>query len=102
MSLTILLIGKGAREHALAWKLAASPTVAHVHVVPGNGGTARREGAAAGAAAKVSNLPAPAGAGAAAYPGYVDLARQTGAGLVVVGPDDEVVGGLEGYFREGE
>ena len=38
--LTILLVGNGGREHALAWKLAQSPSVAHIYAVPGNGGTA--------------------------------------------------------------
>jgi hypothetical protein len=38
MSLRILLIGNGGREHALAWKLSHSPTVERVFVCPGNGG----------------------------------------------------------------
>jgi phosphoribosylamine--glycine ligase / phosphoribosylformylglycinamidine cyclo-ligase len=38
-SLRILLIGSGGREHALAWRLAQSSLVKHIHVAPGNGGT---------------------------------------------------------------
>jgi phosphoribosylamine--glycine ligase len=37
----VLVIGNGGREHALAWKLAASPRVEHVYVAPGNAGTAQ-------------------------------------------------------------
>ncbi|HEX4148564.1 MAG TPA: phosphoribosylamine--glycine ligase N-terminal domain-containing protein, partial [Pirellulales bacterium] len=36
----VLVIGNGGREHALAWKLGASPRVQHVYVAPGNAGTA--------------------------------------------------------------
>lgn len=36
----ILVIGKGGREHALAWKLNQSPLVDKVYIAPGNPGTA--------------------------------------------------------------
>lgn len=40
MSLRILLLGDGGREHALAWKLANSRLVQAIFVAPGNSGTA--------------------------------------------------------------
>jgi phosphoribosylamine--glycine ligase / phosphoribosylformylglycinamidine cyclo-ligase len=40
MSLRVLVLGSGGREHALGWKLAASPRVERLFVCPGNGGTA--------------------------------------------------------------
>ena len=36
----VLIIGSGGREHALAWKCAASARVTEVIVAPGNAGTA--------------------------------------------------------------
>ena len=36
----VMVIGNGSREHAIAWKLRASPRVAEVYVAPGNAGTA--------------------------------------------------------------
>lgn len=38
--MNVLLIGSGGREHALAWKLAQSPRLAHLSIAPGNAGTA--------------------------------------------------------------
>lgn len=41
MAAKVLLIGSGAREHALSWKLDKSADVNHVFVSPGNAGTAK-------------------------------------------------------------
>ena len=89
--LRILLVGKGGREHALAWKLSQSPQVEHIFVVPGNGGTAH-------GLKKVSSVEHTS---ANNYPNLVLLAKELRIGLVVVGPDDAVADGIEGYFREG-
>lgn len=87
--LRILLVGKGGREHALAWKLSQSPSVEHVFVYPGNGGTAR-------GLDKVSNVEDHV----PDYAALASLAREMLIGLVVVGPDDDVVGGIEKSFRD--
>ncbi|KAM0802339.1 phosphoribosylamine-glycine ligase [Usnea florida] len=88
-SLKILLVGNGGREHALAWKLSQSPLVEHIYVVPGNGGTERLGSC-------VSNISDTA---ADDYPQLLLLSQRLGVGLVVVGPDQAVVDGIEGYFR---
>lgn len=89
-NLTILLVGKGAREHALAWKLSQSPSVKEVLVFPGNAGTEQGH-------AKVSNLEADFKA--TDYRRLAELAAEIGVGLAVVGPDDAVVDGIEGFFK---
>lgn len=90
--LRVLLIGQGGREHALAWKLSQSPLVEHVYVVPGNAGTAR-------GLRNVSNVD---GLAIDQYDLLVESAQELGVGLVVVGPDSVIVGGIAEYFQRGE
>ncbi len=39
--MNILILGSGGREHALAWKMAASPLADKLYCAPGNAGIAR-------------------------------------------------------------
>jgi len=83
--LKILVIGAGGREHALAWKLAASPRVFKVFVAPGNAGTATEEG--------VSNVPH------TSIEALVDFAKAEGINLTVVGPEAPLAAGVVDAFQ---
>ncbi|KAJ0156284.1 hypothetical protein HZ326_1490 [Fusarium oxysporum f. sp. albedinis] len=94
-ALQVLVIGKGAREHALAWQLSRARSVKHVFVFPGNAGT--HEVAASNGTAGISAFE---GASSSEYHDLAKRAKDIGIGLVVVGPDDDVVNGIEESFRK--
>jgi phosphoribosylamine--glycine ligase len=81
----VLLVGSGAREHALAWKLAASPSLTELHAAPGNPGIA----------ALGSCHPVRADDG----DGLLGLAGTLGAELVVIGPEAPLVAGVGDELR---
>lgn len=82
---TVLVIGNGGREHALALALARDPSVVALHCAPGNPGTA----------AIAVNHPVDATSGEA----VAALAREVGATLVVVGPEAPLVAGVADAVR---
>ncbi|MBI3977075.1 MAG: phosphoribosylamine--glycine ligase [Chloroflexi bacterium] len=82
----ILVVGSGAREHTLAWKLHQSPTVDTVFVAPGNAGTAQ----------SCCNL----NVGAGDLAGIVAAARANRVDLVVVGPEAPLAAGLVDRLAE--
>jgi len=86
--LRVLVVGSGGREHALAWKLEQSDRVEVVYIAPGNGGTAN------GAKCQNVNIQA------ADFPKLLDFAKQNGINLVVPGPDQQLVDGIEQVFRK--
>ena len=84
----LLVIGSGGREHALAWKLAQSPRVEEVLVAPGNAGTAREP--------KCRNVAV----SATDIDGLVNLVREEGIDVTVVGPEAPLVAGVVDRFRK--
>ena len=81
----VLVIGGGGREHALAWKLAASPRVQKVFVAPGNGGTARD--------VRLQNVPI------TEVKALADFAQAERIALAVVGPEAPLAAGVVDEFR---
>ena len=81
----VLLVGSGAREHALAWRLAQSPSLTELHAAPGNPGIARL-----GSCHPVR---------ADDRDGLLDLAITLAADLVVIGPEAPLVAGVADELR---
>ncbi|MEU5051978.1 phosphoribosylamine--glycine ligase [Streptomyces sp. NPDC021096] len=82
----VLVIGGGAREHALCRSLSLDPDVTALHCAPGNAGIAE--------VAEVHTVDALDGAAVA------ELAASLRADLVVVGPEAPLVAGVADVLRE--
>ncbi len=80
-------MGSGAREHALAWKLAQSPALDELHAAPGNPGLA--------ALGECHPVRAEDGEG------LLSLCRELGVDLAVIGPEAPLVVGLVDTLRRG-
>jgi len=81
----VLLVGSGAREHALAWRIASSPSLTELHAAPGNPGIA-----ALGACHPVR---------ADDRDGLLGLAVTLSVDLVVIGPEAPLVAGVGDELR---
>ena len=82
----ILVIGSGAREHTLVWKIAQSPKTSKIYVAPGNAGTS----------AIASNLkiqPTDIQALSSAV-------KELGIDLTIVGPEAPLAAGIVDYFGQ--
>ncbi|MEU9286030.1 phosphoribosylamine--glycine ligase [Streptomyces sp. NPDC048275] len=82
----VLVIGSGAREHALSRSLSLDPDVTALHCAPGNAGIAE--------VAELHAVDALDGAAVAA------LATELGAELVIVGPEAPLVAGVADAVRK--
>src|SRR5689334_14241961 len=78
--MNILLLGSGGREHALAWKIAASPLTTKFWCAPGNAGIAQ----------EAECVPIDI----ADHAAVVALCREKAIDFVVVGPDNPLVAGI--------
>src|SRR3954470_8760721 len=76
----ILLLGSGGREHALAWKSAASPLVTKLWCAPGNAGIAR----------EAECVPLDI----ADHPAVIDFCRTNAVGLVGDDPETPLAAGI--------
>jgi phosphoribosylamine---glycine ligase len=76
----ILLLGSGGREHALAWKIAASPLVTKLWCAPGNAGIAREAECVA--------------VDIADHAAVIDFCKRNAVDLVVVGPETPLAAGI--------
>ena len=83
--MNVLLIGSGGREHALAWKLAASPMLTRLYAAPGNPGIAKH--------AEIVALDIGDHAAVAAF------CKDKAIDLVVVGPEAPLVAGIADDLR---
>jgi len=82
----VLVIGSGAREHALCWALTRSPQLTALYCAPGNGGTS----------ALAENIPLDA----MDFAACADWAARNQIDLTVVGPEDPLSGGIVDVFAE--
>ncbi len=82
----VLVIGSGAREHALAWKLAQSPRVSKIYAAPGNPGMAAVAECIALGVTQLSEL--------------ADFAERNAIDLTVVGPEVPLVAGIVDVFQQ--
>jgi phosphoribosylamine---glycine ligase len=78
--MNVLLIGSGGREHALAWKLSASPLLTKLYCAPGNGGIAE--------VAECVPLAV------ADHTAVIRFCADNSIDLVVIGPEAPLVAGL--------
>ena len=84
--MNVLVIGSGAREHAIAWKLKSSPQVDTLFTAPGNPGTA----------AISTNLNQPADD----LDGLAQLAKDHRVELTIVGPEGPLASGIVDLFNQ--
>lgn len=85
--LTVLLLGSGGRESAMAWRIATSPEVEQLYLAPGNGGSENYG----------INVPDLSGKDFDAVANFV---ASHGVNLLVSGPEDPLVQGIADYFAE--
>lgn len=83
--MTVLLLGSGGRESALAWKISQSPLCNQLYIAPGNGGTGAF---GTNVAIKPTDFSA-----------IETFCREHEVELIVVGNEDPLVAGIRDYFN---
>ncbi len=94
----VLVVGKGAREHALAWKLAQSPHIEQLYAAPGSPGIA--EHAQCLGDIRVDLDISQRSQLETEILKLRDFATAEGIGLTVVGPESALAAGIVDHFQE--
>lgn len=81
----VLVVGKGGREHALAWKLAQSPQVEKVYAAPGSAG--------------IKNVATPVDIPESDFDALIAFAKSENIALTVIGPEQPAADGIVDRFR---
>lgn len=81
----ILVVGGGGREHAIVWSLSKSPRAGKIYCAPGNAG--------------IAQLAECVPIGVFEFDRLVAFAKEREVGLVVIGPDDPLAGGIVDAFE---
>ncbi len=84
MKYNVLLLGSGGREHALAWKIAQSESLGEFYALPGNPGIAQHAKLVGGSVRDFQLI--------------LDTVVEKSIDMVVVGPEDPLVGGLKDFL----
>jgi phosphoribosylamine---glycine ligase len=82
--MNILILGSGGREHALTWKLAQSKKAGNIYIAPGNAGTSLL--------GKNLNIDPED------FEGIKKAVADYSIGMVIVGPEAPLVGGVHDFF----
>src|SRR6202163_4249162 len=80
----VLVIGKGAREHSIVWRLHQSQTVWKIFCASGNPG--------------INQMAEPVAIAPTDIAALVDFAREKSVDLTIVGPDDPLAAGIVDEF----
>ncbi|MEI4802436.1 phosphoribosylamine--glycine ligase [Bacillus sp. FJAT-51639] len=84
--MNVLVIGRGGREHALAWKFARSEQVETVYVAPGNEG--------------MKDVATPVAIDENDFNALITFAKENNVGLTFVGPEIPLMNGIVDRFEE--
>ncbi|SFD11870.1 phosphoribosylamine--glycine ligase [Bacillus sp. 491mf] len=84
--MNVLVIGRGGREHALAWKFAGSKQVETVYVAPGNEG--------------MKDVATPVAIDENDFDALIAFAKENNVGLTFVGPEIPLMNGIVDRFEE--
>ncbi|MBM7662766.1 phosphoribosylamine--glycine ligase [Bacillus mesophilus] len=84
--MNVLVVGRGGREHAIAWKAASSPLVKNVYVAPGNPGMAD-----VATLVPIDELN---------HEELISFAKENSIALTIIGPEGPLVNGIVDRFEK--